>query len=101
MSFVERYRRLTELPKAEPERLRASDLVAGLWMGFDRPKKIKANAQGGILAAPAWTSFMSEVYRRKPAPRDWAMPPDIVARQVDVSTNMLFGSIVVSQTSRN
>ena len=66
-----------------------SDLVAGVWMGFDRPQKIKANAQGGILAAPAWTSFMNEVYRRKPAPRDWPMPADIVTRQIDVTTNML------------
>jgi penicillin-binding protein 1A len=65
------------------------DLVAGVWMGFDKPAKIKANAQGGILAAPAWTSFMNEVYRRKPAPRDWPMPADIVMKQVDVSTNML------------
>ena len=45
------------------------DLVAGVWMGFDQPQKIKANAQGGVLAAPAWTSFMREVYRRRPAPR--------------------------------
>jgi penicillin-binding protein 1A len=29
-----------------------SDIVAGVWMGFDRPQKIKANAQGGTLAAP-------------------------------------------------
>ena len=57
-----------------------SDLVAGVWMGFDRPQKIKANAQGGVLAAPAWTAFMNEVYRRKPAPRDWPMPADIVTR---------------------
>jgi hypothetical protein len=32
---------------------------------------------------------MNEVYRRKPAPRDWPMPADIVVKQVDVSTNML------------
>src|SRR4051812_28710439 len=42
-----------------------ADLVAGVWMGMDSPQKIKANAQGGILAAPAWTAFMTEVYRRK------------------------------------
>jgi nitrogen fixation/metabolism regulation signal transduction histidine kinase len=30
MSFVDRYRRLTELPKAEPERIPAAGLVAGL-----------------------------------------------------------------------
>src|SRR6185369_3590363 len=61
------------------------DLVAGVWMGFDKPTKIKSNAQGGILAAPAWVAFMNEVYRRRPAPRDWPMPADIVQRQVDVT----------------
>jgi penicillin-binding protein 1A len=66
-----------------------SDLVAGVWMGFDKPQKIKANAQGGILAAPAWTAFMNEVYKRKPAPRDWPMPPNIVTREIDMTTNML------------
>jgi len=58
-------------------------------MGFDRPQKIKANAQGGLLAAPAWTSFMTEAYRRKPASPDWPVPAAIVARTVDESTNML------------
>jgi penicillin-binding protein 1A len=59
-----------------------SDLVAGVWMGMDRPKKIKSNAQGGILAAPAWTAFMREVYRRKPASPDWPRPDGIVERQI-------------------
>src|SRR5919199_265807 len=65
------------------------DLVAGVWMGFDRPQKIKANAQGGQLAAPAWTAFMREVYRRRPVPVDWPMPPGIVERVIDRSTAML------------
>ena len=60
-----------------------ADLVAGVWMGFDRPQRIKANAQGGVLAAPAWTAFMTEVYRRKPAPPDWPRPEGIIARQID------------------
>jgi penicillin-binding protein 1A len=66
-----------------------SDIVAGVWMGFDRPQKIKANAQGGTLAAPAWTAFMNEVYKRKPAPRDWPTPPALIQREIDVTTNML------------
>jgi penicillin-binding protein 1A len=66
-----------------------TDLVAGVWMGFDKPTKIKANAQGGHLAAPAWTAFMNEVYRRKPSPPDWPMPAGIVQRQIDVTTNEL------------
>jgi penicillin-binding protein 1A len=68
-----------------------SDLVAGVWMGLDRPKTIKGNAQGGILAAPAWTAFMNEVYRRKPAPPDWPRPEGIVTRQIDPASGMLVG----------
>jgi penicillin-binding protein 1A len=68
-----------------------SDLVAGVWMGLDRPKTIKGNAQGGILAAPAWTSFMNEVYRRKPSPPDWPRPEGIVTRQIDPASGQLVG----------
>src|SRR6185436_19472320 len=64
-----------------------SDLVAGVWIGLDKPDKIKANAQGGVLAAPAWTAFMTEVYRRKPAPVDWPRPAGIVTRTVDLLSN--------------
>ena len=69
-----------------------ADLVAGVWMGFDRPKKIKANAQGGQLAAPAWTAFMTEVYGRKPAPPDWPRPESVVVREVDSSSGQLYGA---------
>ena len=67
-----------------------SDLVAGVWMGLDKPQKIKANAQGGVLAAPAWAAFMNQVYRRKPAPPDWPRPTAIVTRDIDVTTNTLW-----------
>jgi penicillin-binding protein 1A len=66
-----------------------ADLVAGVWMGFDFPQKIKDNAQGGILAAPAWANFMNEVYSRRPDPPDWPRPEGIVMRQVDGTTGML------------
>jgi penicillin-binding protein 1A len=66
-----------------------ADLLAGVWIGMDRPTKIKANAQGGILAAPAWTAFMSEVYRRKPAPPDWPRPDGLVSKDIDRTTGML------------
>jgi penicillin-binding protein 1A len=65
------------------------DLVAGVWMGFDKPQKIQTNAQGGRLAAPAWTSFMTEVYQRRPTPPDWPRPEDIVVRDIDRTNGML------------
>jgi penicillin-binding protein 1A len=50
------------------------DLVAGVWMGFDRPQTIQSGAQGGRLAAPAWAAFMREVYERRTSPGDWSRP---------------------------
>lgn len=69
-----------------------ADLVAGVWMGFDKPQKIKNNAQGGELAAPAWAAFMTEVYRRKPQPPDWPRPDGVIVRQVDAVTGRLANS---------
>ncbi len=65
------------------------DLVAGVWMGFDKPRKIMADAQGGRLAAPAWTQFMTEVYRRRPTPPDWPRPQSIITREIDFTTGLL------------
>lgn len=73
-----------------------ADLVAGVWMGFDRPTKIKANAQGGELAAPAWGTFMTEVYRRKPEPPDWPRPDGVVVREIDAQTGRLATSACVA-----
>src|SRR5947209_6959873 len=67
-----------------------SDLVAGIWMGLDRPQKIKANAQGGVLAAPAWAAFMNQVYKRKPAPPDWPRPSGLVTQSIDITSNTLW-----------
>ena len=69
-----------------------ADLVAGVWMGFDKPQKIKANAQGGELASPAWASFMTEVYRRKPPPPDWPRPDGVIVREIDALSGRLANS---------
>ncbi len=63
-----------------------SELVSAVWIGFDQPTKIKANAQGGLLAAPAWAAFMNEVYERRPAPKDWARPNGLVLLSIDATT---------------
>src|SRR5688572_12694766 len=66
-----------------------ANLVAGIWVGFDKPKKIMSDAQGGRLAAPAYTNFMIEVYRRKPEPPDWPRPAFVVPFSVDTATGLL------------
>ena len=62
------------------------DLVTGVWIGFDQPKKIKANAQGGVLAAPAWTAMMREVYERRAIPAAWPRPDGLTALDIDKTT---------------
>jgi len=62
------------------------DLVTGVWIGFDQPRKIKANAQGGILAAPAWTAMMREVYERRALPAAWPRPDGLTALDIDKTT---------------
>jgi penicillin-binding protein 1A len=62
------------------------DMVTGVWIGFDQPKKIKSNAQGGVLAAPAWTAMMREVYERRTIPAAWGRPAGLTALDVDKTT---------------
>jgi penicillin-binding protein 1A len=62
------------------------DLVTGIWLGFDQPKKIKSNAQGGVLAAPAWTAMMREVYERRAIPAAWPRPDGLTALDIDKTT---------------
>ena len=62
------------------------DLVTGVWIGFDQPKKIKGNAQGGLLAAPAWTAMMREIYERRALPTSWPRPDGLSALDIDKTT---------------
>jgi penicillin-binding protein 1A len=65
------------------------DLVTGVWMGFDQPTRIMNNAQGGRLAAPAWTALMNEIYSRRPIPKPWARPSDLAVAEIDNTTGYL------------
>jgi penicillin-binding protein 1A len=65
------------------------ELVTGVWIGFDQPKKIMNNAQGGRLAAPAWTAMMKEVYDRRSTNFGWTRPEDLQVAEIDSTTGFL------------
>jgi 1A family penicillin-binding protein len=47
----------------------SSSLVAGVWVGFDRPAPIGTNGYGARYALPIWADFMARTARiRKPEP---------------------------------
>jgi penicillin-binding protein 1A len=59
------------------------DLLAGVWIGLDEPKKIFDRAVGGGHAAPVWGAFMQRVYQSRPIPEPWERPGGLVYRTVD------------------
>ena len=59
------------------------DLLAGVWIGTDEPKKIFDKAVGGAHAAPVWGAFMQRVYQNRPIPQDWEPPGGLVYRSID------------------
>jgi penicillin-binding protein 1A len=65
------------------------DLVAGVWLGFDRPRPIMPGASGGRLAAPVWADLMANAYRTRPTPAPWAPPANVVSVQIDDKTGYL------------
>lgn len=69
------------------------DLVAVNWFGFDRPKRILANATGGGYGAPVWGQFMRALYygdtKLFEVPAAWQMPAAITTRRVDSRTGKL------------
>jgi 1A family penicillin-binding protein len=45
----------------------SSSVVAGVWIGFDDPQRIRSDASGSRMALPIWADFMRRTARRLPA----------------------------------
>jgi penicillin-binding protein 2D len=57
-------------------------LVAGVWLGFDKPRTIMPGAGGGSLAAPIWARMVATYYGSGSA-GDWPAPADVSYMEVD------------------
>ncbi len=51
----------------------SSEIVAGVWVGFDQPASIGRDAYGARLALPIWAEFMRRAARRYP-PKEFDRP---------------------------
>ena len=51
----------------------SSAMVVGVWVGFDDPKPIGADAYGGRYALPIWADFMQRAARHRP-PAEFERP---------------------------
>jgi 1A family penicillin-binding protein len=76
------------------------DVVAGVWLGFDKPASIAAGAGGGSLAAPVFGKMLARYYAAKPeilTSRDsvqWKAPIGVIMGDVDRDT----GELATDQT---
>ncbi len=76
------------------------DLVAGVWLGFDKPTSIASGAAGGSLAAPVWGKMLARYYASKPeiltsrAAEQWMPPLGVIMGDIDRTT----GELATDQT---
>jgi penicillin-binding protein 1A len=62
-------------------------LVCGVYIGFDRPRKMGNAATGGALAVPVFTDFMQAALAGQP-PTPVTMPEGMTERWVDPATGV-------------
>jgi membrane carboxypeptidase/penicillin-binding protein len=71
------------------------DIVAGVWLGFDKPKTITPGAAGGSLAAPVWGKMMSRYYATNSgrasehSSSQWTPPVGVISGELDRATGLL------------
>ena len=76
------------------------DLVAGVWLGFDKPTSIAIGAAGGSMAAPIWGKMVARYYASQPqlvashAAEQWMPPLGVIMGDVDRAT----GELATDQT---
>ena len=66
------------------------DLVAGVWVGFDRPRSLGRRETGASVALPVWKAFMKEALEGQP-PIPFRTPPGVNLVRVDARTGLLPG----------
>ncbi|HEU4995400.1 MAG TPA: PBP1A family penicillin-binding protein [Gemmatimonadaceae bacterium] len=67
-------------------------LVAGVWLGFDKPKTIMPGVGGGSLAAPIWANMVKRYYGSGSA-GSWFAPAELSYAELDRATGQLADSL--------
>jgi penicillin-binding protein 1A len=69
----------------------SNDLVAGVYVGFDKPRTLGSSETGSRAAAPIWVDFMGETLAGQPK-RPFEQPPGLVTVRIDAETGKLAAS---------
>lgn len=63
-------------------------LIAGVWVGYDKPRPGGRGFTGGAVGAPIWGRFMRSALASKPAV-DFPKPDSVVSASIDPATGFL------------
>ena len=66
----------------------STELVAGVWVGYDEPLALGWGESGAATALPAWVSFMKVAHEGHPA-TEFPKPGGIVSVHIDPATGLL------------
>jgi penicillin-binding protein 1A len=59
----------------------SASVVAGVWVGFDRPAPIAPDGFGSRYALPIWAEFMTRIARLRP-PEEFRAPSSVRGEQI-------------------
>lgn len=65
-----------------------TDIVVGVWIGFDDPTPLGNGESGAKTALPAWTSFMKVAHEGRPK-TGFARTPGVLTLKLDPKTGLL------------
>jgi penicillin-binding protein 1B len=63
-----------------------TNLAAGVWVGYDKPKSLGRSAAG--IALPIWTAFMKRAVVLDP-PQNFEEPPGLIWKTIDTDSGLL------------
>jgi penicillin-binding protein 1A len=64
------------------------DVLAGVWIGLDRPQTITGGATGGGFAVPIWARVVQKYYENREPPEPWEQPADVAVRRISRWTGL-------------
>ncbi|MDX2182489.1 MAG: penicillin-binding transpeptidase domain-containing protein, partial [Gemmatimonadaceae bacterium] len=62
------------------------DIVAGVWLGFDRPRALGGGVQGGTIAAPVFGRMLGQWYASR-GTQGWPLIDGVVPAEFDRATS--------------
>ncbi len=65
------------------------DLVASIWIGFDRPRTVAGDASAGRLVAPVWGRLMRRAYAGRAPANDWVRPAGVIQLPIDPQSGLV------------